>query len=254
MEEEPKIPTVTEPEKQKNNQVLIGISAFSLLFSITAIGYSIYNTNFLAKRLQNAINNTQLVASTSTSDESIDLLAKIPADAPTKGNPNATVKVVEFEDFQCPYCKKFFDTSYPAFLSTYVDTNKVLFVHADFPFLGDESTDAAVAAQCAMKQNKFWEYRDLLFKNQASENTGGFRRENLLKFASLLNLDSAEFATCLDDPALKDKITKGYTDAANDNVDGTPSFLVNGTLIKGLNQSKLFSAIDAALSKGKTTN
>lgn len=113
------------------------------------------------------------------------------------GDPNATVKVIEFADFQCPYCQLYWQQVEPTIISSYISTNKIYYTYSPMAFLGQESIDAAEAAYCANDQNKFWEYRDYLFTNQGSENSGAFSQTKLIQFAKKLNLDSNAFTTCL---------------------------------------------------------
>jgi len=90
-------------------------------------------------------------------------------DDPVKGNPDATVTIVEFSDFQCPFCQRFHQTTLPLILENYVDTGKVKFVYRDFPIQSIHPNGAiptALAAECADEQGMFWEYHDRLFQTQ----------------------------------------------------------------------------------------
>ncbi|MCL5004078.1 MAG: DsbA family protein [Patescibacteria group bacterium] len=104
------------------------------------------------------------------------------------GNPSASVKVVEFGDYQCPYCEQFYSSVFPQLKKDFIDTGKVEFAFRDLAFLGLESTNAALAASCANEQGKFWEYHDKLYGNQKGENQGAFSLENLKRFAAELSL------------------------------------------------------------------
>ncbi len=90
-------------------------------------------------------------------------------DDPVKGNPDATVTIVEFSDFQCPFCQRFHQTTLPLILENYVDTGKVKFVYKDFPIQSlhpNGALPAAVASECADEQGMFWQYHDKLFQTQ----------------------------------------------------------------------------------------
>jgi len=76
---------------------------------------------------------------------------------------------VEFADYQCPFCEKFYTDTFPDIKKNYIDTGKIKFVYKNLAFLGKESTDAANASMCARDQNKFWEFHDYLFTHQGSE-------------------------------------------------------------------------------------
>ena len=123
---------------------------------------------------------------------------KIRADDFVLGSPAAKVMVVEYGDFQCPFCGKFFKTAGQQLKETYLKSGKAAFVWRDFAFLGEESIRAAEAARCAGEQGKFWEYHDYLFnyiwdnyysKNISGENVGAFSDRNLKSFAATLGLD-----------------------------------------------------------------
>ena len=100
--------------------------------------------------------------------------ANLEDDDPFLGNPEAPVTIVEFGDFQCPFCGKFFRESEPQIIERYVKTGKAKLVYRDYAFLGPESEDAAVAAGCAGEQGKFWEFHDYLYNHQRGENGGAF--------------------------------------------------------------------------------
>lgn len=174
---------------------------------------------------------------------------KISENTPTKGKKDAKVTVIEFADYQCPFCggfsglnKKIVDsmkqrnpTWEPLFpgLQAYIDNGQVLFAYKDFAFLGQESNISGEAAKCAQDQNKFWEYHDYLYGNQNGENQGAFSKDNLKKFAVTLGLNAAKFNDCLD----SGKYTKAVLDETAEGraagVNGTPATFVNGRVISG---------------------
>ncbi|OGH06986.1 MAG: hypothetical protein A2W22_00720 [Candidatus Levybacteria bacterium RBG_16_35_11] len=152
---------------------------------------------------------------------------------PVKGDKNAKITVIEFADFQCPFCEKWFSDAGTQLIKEYVDTGKASFAFRNYAFLGDESKWAAEASECANEQGKFWEMHDYLFKNQSGENQGGFSKENLKKFAAALGLNTTQFNSCLD----TDKYAKAVDDdlAAGQkvSVSGTPTTFVNGKILVG---------------------
>ncbi len=89
---------------------------------------------------------------------------------PVRGNKNASVTVIEFSDFQCPFCEQFYKTTYPQLKKEYIDTGKIAFYYRHFPLTNIHplAVPAANASECANEQGKFWEYHDLLFQNQTS--------------------------------------------------------------------------------------
>jgi len=168
--------------------------------------------------------------------------------APVLGNANAPVTVVEFGDFQCPFCERYFQSNQSALVAEYVNTGKVKFVWKDYSFLGQESTWSAEAARCANDQGKFWPYHDYLYTHQGSENSGAFSVANLKKFAVVVGLDTAKFNSCLDGGGYASAVTQSTQYGSTLGVTGTPATFVNGTLIVGaVPYSDIKTAIDAAL-------
>lgn len=154
--------------------------------------------------------------------------AKPMEDGLNLGDPNAPVKVIEFADFQCPYCQLYWQQVEPTIVKNYVATNKVYYTYSPMAFLGQESIDAAEAAYCANDQGKFWEYRDYLFANHTGENVGDFTQAKLIKFASKLGLDADKFKTCLTSGQYASKVDEANTYASGLGVNSTPTILVNG--------------------------
>ncbi len=171
---------------------------------------------------------------------------------PIKGNPNAKIAVVEFADFQCPFCERFFKDAEPQIIKDYVDTGKVKFVYKNLAFLGKESTDAANAAFCAKEQNKFWEYHDKLYNSQQGENQGAFAIDKLKAFAVSLGLNSAQFNSCLDSQKYSSKIQADMAEANKNGFNSTPSVAVGTTPIIGAQPYAQFkAAIEVELAKAK---
>lgn len=98
---------------------------------------------------------------------------------PVLGKPDAPVTVIEFADFQCPFCERFYKDAEKGIIENYVKSGKVKFVFRNYAFLGPESNIAAEGSYCASEQGKFWEYHNFLFDNQGPESSGTFSKENL---------------------------------------------------------------------------
>lgn len=161
------------------------------------------------------------------------------------GDPNAPVKVEEFSDFQCPFCRQFHTDMAEDFVQKYVTTGQVYYTYVPFSFLGPESVRAAEAAYCAMDQGKFWEYHDIVFANQAGENAGNFNDNRLKDFAQQLKLDTAAFNSCLDSNKYQEQVTADLEYGRGKGVNATPSFVVNdGTPV---DMNSLEAAVEAAL-------
>jgi protein-disulfide isomerase len=167
------------------------------------------------------------------------------------GSPDATVKVVEFADFQCPACASYWSQLEPSIIQEYVETGKVQFTYSPFSFLGqgqswDESTKAAEAAYCANDQQKFWEYRDVIFANHNGENQGAYTQERLIAFAKNLGLDMDSFKECFSSEKYSQNVAVANAFATEQGATYTPSFLIDGQIV---NANDLVQAIETSLAK-----
>jgi protein-disulfide isomerase len=149
------------------------------------------------------------------------------------GDPNAPVKIIEYSDFQCPYCKNFWQDTEGQLLDQYVKTGKVYFEYRSVGlFIGPESARAAEAAYCAGDQEKFWEMHDSIFANQGAENAGALDDAHLNAFARTIGLDMAQFSGCFEGK-YDSRVAQDKVDAAAAGINSTPSFLINGKLVEG---------------------
>ena len=163
-----------------------------------------------------------------------------------RGNPNAPVMIVEFSDFQCPYCRRVQPTLL-ALLAKY--PNQVAISHRDFPLrdIHPQAQMAAEAARCAGEQGKFWEYHDRLFAMPPT-----FERPVLQSIAVSLALDATRFAACLDSGKFRAGIEEDISAATLAGVGGTPAFFINGIFLDGAQpQAEFEKIIDAELAKKK---
>lgn len=163
------------------------------------------------------------------------------------GNEDATVTIVEWSDFQCPFCGKFYSETEIKLRANYVDTGKVLFIYKHFPLeaIHPMATPAAVASECASEQGKFWAYHDKVFENYRSISVA-----NLKTWAGSLGLDQKQFDECLDSNKYLDKVKADMAQGQAAGVRGTPGFTINGKLISGAQPYEVFeSAIEAELNK-----
>ena len=168
---------------------------------------------------------------------------KIQKDDFVLGNPAAKVVLIEYGDFQCPFCGRFFKTAESQIIENYVKSGKAAFVWRDFAFLGEESFRVASAARCAGEQGKFWEYHDYLFNNQRGENEGAFADGNLKRFAKELKLDETKFNSCLDSGKFRKQVEATSDAGRSVGVDGTPATFINGQLVSGAQPFAVFQKI-----------
>ena len=159
---------------------------------------------------------------------------EIPDSKSQLGNKDSKVTVIEFADFQCPFCGQWHQEIWSKLKSEFIDSNKINFVYWDFAFLGEESHKAAEAALCAKDQNKFWQYHDLLFQSQKGENEGAFADMNLKKFAVGIGLDKNQFNSCFDSRIHKPIVEEATAKAGEYGVNSTQTVFINGLKFEGV--------------------
>ena len=155
--------------------------------------------------------------------------------SPILGNPNAPITMVEFGDYQCTFCSKFFHETENSIITNYIKTGKVKILFKDYIILGQDSMNAANAAHCANDQKLFWEYHSMLYNNWAGENTGWADLAHLHEFANTLGLDMDVFSTCMSDLKWNELVNLSRIDGQKLGVSGTPTFFVidqNNDVIK----------------------
>ena len=174
--------------------------------------------------------------------------ASLADDDPSFGPDDAAVTIVEFSDFYCQFCTRFANETLPQLQARYGDN--IRFVYRDLPIIGGQaSIDAAVAGNCAYGQDKFWEFHNILFTNNAARS-----RDMYISFADELGMDVDAFTTCLDDEANLDEVMLDYVDGQTLGIQGTPRFYINGKVISGAQPFDTFAlVIDSELEKAGIT-
>ena len=165
-------------------------------------------------------------------------------DDPMLGNADAKVTIVEFSDFECPFCGAFARNTLPQIKADYIDSGKARFVFRDF-IVHPASRLAAEASECAHEQDngKYWLYSEKLFNNQASLDA-----DSLKKYAGETGINTTRFDACLSSGKYADEVKKDERDGASYGVRGTPTFFVNGVKLVGNQPYDVFRrAIEAAL-------
>ena len=165
------------------------------------------------------------------------------------GKADAPVTLVEYSDFQCPYCLRHFSETQSRLVAEYVNTGKVKLVFKNFPIpeLHPQAFQAAVAAECAAEQGKFWVYHDTLFQRLGAR-TVDYTPAGLTGYAVGFQLDRDKFDACLRDDKITARINADRQEGNRLGVRGTPTFFVNGQQLVGAQPYEAFkAAIDAAL-------
>jgi protein-disulfide isomerase len=170
----------------------------------------------------------------------------IEASDPSLGRASAPVTLIEFSDFQCPFCQRVAPTL-KRVRETYGD--KVRIIWKDFPLtqIHPQAFKAGEAAHCAGDQGKYWEYHDRLFANQQQ-----LQPDDLKKHAAEIGLNAAAFGTCLDSSKYGERVRNGVAEGTRLGVNSTPTIYVNGRVLSGAQPYETFvSVIDEELSRAK---
>ncbi len=186
------------------------------------------------------------------------------------GSADAPVTVIEYGDYQCPFCTRYFSQVEPAVISNYVNTGKIKFVFRDFPFLdrfaglpagANESHAAGAAAECAKDQGKFWQYHDALYAAKigdetagGGENDGFYNNALFLKLAGQVGMNATTFGSCITTGKYASTTEEDYANAAAAGVNSTPMTFVNGKEVVdaggnsvGADQAAVLAAIAAVV-------
>lgn len=162
--------------------------------------------------------------------------------ARVRGNPGAPVTIVEFSDFQCPFCRAS-ESTLKQLLTKY--DGRIKLAYLDFPLreIHPKAQGAAEAARCAAEQGKFWEYHDALYADQSK-----LEGPDLVTSAVALNMDEKSFRSCLESGKFKDKIEADREQGTKAGVAGTPGFFINGVFLSGAQpQAEFEKIIDSQL-------
>lgn len=262
---EKEMEVVVREDKPKRDIIL----PLSIVLAAVMIGGAILFATFYkggagsaGNNVLGAGNNAAGAALVPSSASTTAILALGPRDA-ILGNKNAPVTIIEYGDYQCPFCAEYFENVQPVISQQYVDTGKAAMVFRNFAFLGPESIAAAEAAECAEDQNQLWPYHDALYNAKAadyskggSEDDGVLNRTLFLNIAKQLNLNMTDFTNCIDTNKYASLVAQEKTDAAAIGVQSTPATFVNGVMVTdstganvGADGTTILAAIASAAAK-----
>ena len=161
----------------------------------------------------------------------------VSADDPSQGPASAPVTIVEYSDFQCPFCQRVMPTL-KQIRSQYGD--KVRLVWKDYPLtqVHPQAFVAAQAGNCAREQGKFWELHDQLFANQQA-----LQPDNLKKYAAAVGIDAAKFSACLDSAKYESQVQASMAKGSTLGVQSTPTVFINGRMVSGAQPIEVFQAL-----------
>jgi protein-disulfide isomerase len=171
------------------------------------------------------------------SRESSAAASAVSRDDPSLGPRDAPVVIVEFSDYQCPYCKRWHDEVLPLILTEYGD--QVRYIYRDYPLNGHpEAQPAAEAANCAGEQEAYWEFHDAIFSEEY-----GYGRSAYVQYARDLGLDTEAFNECLNSRKFQDEVMGDFRDGIRLGVNSTPTFFVNDTQVIGAQPFEVFQQL-----------
>lgn len=220
-----------QQESQQNTQQSLYLIPGAIVIAGVLIAGAVLYSNFGDKTTGRAA-----VGDTVLPDEVVR--GNLADDDPVLGNPDAPVTIVEFSDFQCPFCRRLYFQTLPQIKEQYIKTGKVKFVYRDFPLTGihDLAQKYAEGAECADEQGKFWLMHDKIFDEQERLGQGtifDYTAEDIKTWARELGLDGAKFDECLDSGKYADEVQRDLSDGQRAGVQGTPGTFVNGRLVSG---------------------
>jgi len=155
------------------------------------------------------------------------------------GNKDAPITIVEYTDYQCPFCQRFHVSAYPEIKKNYIDTGKVRFYSKDLPLdFHPNAMRAALAARCAGEQNKFWELRDVM-----GQNPDKLDMDHIAGFAEAMKMDGKSLRACVDSNKYKDSVQADVLEAMKVGANGTPTFVVGRSIGNGVEGELVLGAL-----------
>ncbi|MFD4261573.1 DsbA family protein [Streptomyces sp. NPDC058534] len=188
-------------------------------------------------------------AAPTPADESLLALARRdPSDALAVGRTDAPVVMIEYSDFQCPFCGQFARKTEPELLRSYVDKGVLRIEWRNFPVFGEESEQAALAGWAAGRQDKFWEFHDVAYSKPRERNAGEFSAESLIAMAREAGItDIEQFQADMASGTARSAVQKDQEEGYKLGVTSTPAFLINSRPILGAQPTATFNeAVEAA--------
>ena len=221
----------------KVNQVLYIV----LLIAIFLIGYLVARVQMLEKASSSSTAPTQQTGQVPGTKADVKV-----GKLPVNGKASAKVTVIEFTDFECPFCERFFKETFPQIKKDYIDTGKVKYYTRHFPLdFHAAAFPGALASECANEQGKFWEYHDKIFAEQdkIAGKTAEVITTQLKTWAQDSDLNTGRFDQCLDSQKYKNNVDQDLADGKAAGVSGTPTFYINGRQLVGAQPYASFKTI-----------
>lgn len=225
----------------KVNQVLYML----LIVAVFLLGYLVARVQMLEKNqgLSSQTQTTQTQTGGQVPQQKTDVK---PGKLPVLGKDSAKITMIEFSDFECPFCKRYFDETLPQVIKDYVDRGLVKLNYRHFPLdFHPAAMPSALASECANEQGKFWEYHNKIFNEQdkVSEKTADVITSQLKTWAEDLGLNTSQFNQCLNSSKYQTTVDQDLSDGKAAGVSGTPTFYINGRQLVGAQPFAAFKAI-----------
>jgi len=232
---------------KKTNMIFIGIAISVILLvyvatSVNSTNNNIKGINVKIIEIENQLSNTkptnEVIEKVKPTTAIVEFSELIDDDS-IKGETDAPVTIIEFSDYECPYCARFFDQTYEQIDKEYIQTGKVKLVFRDYPLKFHKNAQkAAEAAECAGEQDKYYQMHDKLFDEGVTGGVSSYK-----KFADEIGLDTTKFNSCLDNGDMAQEVKNDMSDGIAAGVTGTPGFLINGKLVSGAQPFSVFKQI-----------
>ncbi|MFQ5440790.1 MAG: DsbA family protein [Nitrosopumilaceae archaeon] len=242
-EEKPEVSETISKEtrklKSENTKLIV-----ALMIVIGIAGY--FSGSYFSNPDSELVTKTELAEALSDFESKIESTQQMPSqpsqpveisldDDPIRGDPNAPITIVEFSDFQCPFCARFHVQTLPSLLEEYIDAGKVNLVYRDFPIqsIHPNALPAAVAAECANEQGNYWDYHDALFEKQSdwSRLDSNSAIAAFSQYADDIGLEKQQFDSCLETGKYLEEVQGDLSDGRDYDVTGTPAFFIGNEQI-----------------------
>ena len=217
--------------------LLLSIISVAVLISVLLSAWGLYERTSMQIEIANLNNKIERMSSDLSAIKTAARPGQAPApepvietvvsidDDPIKGDPKAPVTIIEFSDYECPFCKRSYDNVFSKLDEEYISKGKVRVVFRDYPLpFHKKAIPAAIAANCAGEQGKYWEVHNFLFENPDKLDSA-----SVISSSVGIGLDKAKFEACVNDKSKEKEITKDLEDGQKYGVRGTPSYFIGKT-------------------------
>jgi len=237
--------------------LLLSIISVAVLISVLLSAWGLYERTSMQIEIANLNNKIELMSKDLSAIKTAARPGQAPApppviekvvsidDDPIKGDPKAPVTIIEFSDYECPFCKRSYDNVFSKLDEEYISKGKVRVVFRDYPLpFHKKAVPAAIAANCAGEQGKYWEVHNFLFENPDKLDSA-----SVISSSAGTGLDKAKFEACVNDKSKEKEITKDLEDGKKYGVRGTPSYFIGrttdgdeitGTFVRGAQPYSVF--------------